>query len=127
MKVKIHQPPSYGIGEREVNGVKRWYYVHLDYPNLLLVSQDAPLKDLHGKIGVALFDHPDSTIVCDVLSDAPKHWRDAKLTQCTVKLVRRLPRGKAVTLREVLRLNAEKYGYGSESRSPNNDARQGGS
>jgi hypothetical protein len=112
MKVKIHQPPSYLIGQREIEGTKRYYYAHLSYPDLLLVSHDQPLKALHGKIGVALFGHPDSTIVCDVLPDAPPRWRGVRLTQCTIKLVQRLPRGKAVELREALKQNAERYGYG---------------
>jgi hypothetical protein len=112
MKVKIYNQPSDLIGKREISGVKRWYYTHRLYPRLLMVSHSQSMNALQGKIGICLFDQPDSTIVCDVLPDAPQWWRGVKLTQCSIKLVRRLPKGPDIPLSEVLALKQKEYGYG---------------
>ena len=117
MKIRIDAAiPVTLIGERAINGEPRYYYTHTDYPSLLIVSHKYALGEFGNRFAIALFDNEsvDSTIVCDVLPAAPKRWRDAQLTQCTVKLVRRLPPGEPVTLSEALERNAEKYGYGGK-------------
>ena len=105
MKIKVTPLPTTLIGQRVINYVRRYYYTHADYPALLIVSQAQPLDALEGRVAIALFnfDGVDSTIVCDVLPDAPQEWRAMRLVQCTVKVVSKPGRGKATPLDEALR------------------------
>lgn len=103
MKVKITPQPTTQIGQRELQGSARFYYTHQDHPRLLLVTHGQPLEALAGETLVAFFGQPDSTILCDVLPGAPAWWRDAHVTQCTLKRVQRMPRGRTVALEEALK------------------------
>ena len=102
MKVKVDFLTTTQIDQRIINNVKRYYYTVAEYKDLLLVTQRLPYQALRGQIVIAMFSNPDSTIACDVLPQSPAHWRNIKLTQCTLKPVRELREGLTLPLSKVL-------------------------
>ena len=104
------------IGVRTIRGAARHYYTVADYPDLLLVTFDQDLAWYVGRQAVALVDTTttDSTIVCDVLPDAPSHWRDTRLWQVTLKRPAALrdvpPPGPTATLTALLTRFAPREG-----------------
>jgi len=98
------------VGERVINGEKRYYYQPEWYPSLLLVTKRHPYSFYLAQNYpmVIKFDVDDSTIACDVLPHAPQWWHKIQLNKATLMPLSKGRSGKGeIPLTEVLKIKNE--------------------
>jgi len=98
------RPPLALVDHRYINGKHRYYYVHQEMPDLLVVCFEYAIEMYLNRVAVVKFSsNEDSNLLCNDLPSAPQEWRGMTVRKATLMPVVEVIKGKIQPINEVLK------------------------